>query len=309
MTDKKPFRPFRSAVLRGLAYFMPPLLTIVIFFWLAGTVQQYVLEPVENLAQRTLAWSVREVVSGRGLSNDTEVIDGFAYRRTSNGDYVPAEVYDIVYRRDGEGVARNLTGEGLWERYVSIQYLKPYIVIPVFLALFILILYVLGKLLSVGLGRIVWNLFENLVNRVPFVRNVYSWVKQVTDFLFNQHSLEFTRVVAIEYPSKGIWTIGFVTGEGLLAVREACGEPVVSVLVPTSPMGISGYTCIVLKRDTLELNITVEHAFKYIMSCGVVLPQHELRSLVKDRAAGKKFAAEALAAQAGDETSAEGAVT
>lgn len=289
MTEKKPFRPFRSAVLRGLAYFMPPLLTIVIFFWLAGTVQNYVLEPVEYLAQKAIAWSVREVVSNRGLSKPVEIIDGHEYRRTSNGDYVPAYVFEEVYHRDGEGVTRDLTGEGLWERYVSITYLKPHFVIPVFLSVFILILYVLGKLLSVGLGRIMWNLFEGIVNRLPFVRNVYSWVKQVTDFLFNQHSLEFTRVVAVEYPSKNLWTVGFVTGEGLLAVRDAAGEPIVSVLLPTSPMGMTGYTCMVLKRDTVDLNISVEHAFKYIMSCGVVLPPHELRALAKDRPAAAKL--------------------
>ena len=88
---------------------------------------------------------------------------------------------------------------------------------PFFLLIFTLLLYLLGKFMAAGIGRFFWNIFERgIIDRVPLVRNVYSGVKQVTDFMFNERDFEFTRVVAVEYPRKGIWSIGFVTSESFL---------------------------------------------------------------------------------------------
>lgn len=77
---------------------------------------------------------------------------------------------------------------------------------------------------------------------MPIIRNVYSSVKQVTDFAFNDSEIQYTRVVAVEYPRKGIWSMGFVTGESLMDIRKAAGEPMLSVLMPTSPMPATGFT-------------------------------------------------------------------
>jgi uncharacterized membrane protein len=274
-----PSRPFRAAVLRGLGYFMPPLLTVVIFFWLAGTVQQYVLEPVHYLAEKTIAWSVRDVQWGDHLANEHEIIDGRSYTRMSDDAYVPTEVYTTVRRFDGEDVASRLTANGIYERFVAVTYLKPYVVIPVFLLGFVLVLYLLGKLMTGRLGSFLWSTFERSVRRVPFVRNVYSSVKQVTDFVFNQRKFDYTRVVAIEYPTKNIWALAFITGEGLKDISNVEGDTVLSCLVPTSPMPVTGFTCMVPRRDVLELNITVDQALEYIISCGVVVPPHRLSEM------------------------------
>jgi uncharacterized membrane protein len=115
------------------------------------------------------------------------------------------------------------------------------------------------------------------------VRNVYSSVKQVTEFFLSRRELEFTRVVAIEYPRKNCWAVAFVTGESPLDVIEAAGEPVISVLVPTSPMPVTGFTCIVLKREVVDLNITIDQALEYIISCGVVVPPHQIQVALKQR--------------------------
>jgi uncharacterized membrane protein len=82
-------------------------------------------------------------------------------------------------------------------------------------------------------------------------------------------------VVAVEYPRKGMWQIAFVTGEGFKDLYEVAGEPVVSLLVSHSPIPATGFTCTALKRDTIELNITVDQAMQYIVSCGVVVPPHQ----------------------------------
>ena len=119
------------------------------------------------------------------------------------------------------------------------------------------------------------RLFERVINHVPIIRNVYSSVKQVTDFLFTEREMEFNRVVAVQYPSQGIWSIGFVTGESMQSLHDSIGEPVLSVLMPTSPMPATGFTITVPKSRTIDLGITVDQAIQFVVSCGVVVPINE----------------------------------
>jgi uncharacterized membrane protein len=122
---------------------------------------------------------------------------------------------------------------------------------------------------------------------------VYSSVKQVTDFVFNERRIGFNRVVAVEYPRQGIWAVAFVTGEGMLDVRAAANEPVLSVLIPTSPIPGTGFTVVVRKSEVLDLNMTVDQAIQYLVSCGVVIPpQQQIREDI-----GYRMAAEFAAAQ------------
>ncbi|HCD01520.1 MAG TPA: hypothetical protein DER64_13450, partial [Planctomycetaceae bacterium] len=118
--------------------------------------------------------------------------------------------------------------------------------------------------------------FESaFVGRVPLVSNVYSSVKQVTDFLFTERTIEYNRIVAIEYPRKGIWSLGFVTGESLLEMTTSAGVPLVSILVPTSPMPVTGYTINVPKNEIIDLDMTIDQAFQFCISCGVLVPANQ----------------------------------
>jgi uncharacterized membrane protein len=144
-----------------------------------------------------------------------------------------------------------------------------------FLAVFILILYLTGKLMAARIGLFIWQIGEGVVQKMPIVRNVYSAAKQITDSIFGEQQVPFTRVVAVEWPRKGVWTLAFVTGEGFKDIRDAAGEDVVSLLVPTSPMPATGFTCTVPVRDTIALQITVDQAVQFIVSCGVVIPPHQ----------------------------------
>jgi uncharacterized membrane protein len=167
------------------------------------------------------------------------------------------------------------TADGIYNRYVQLRYLKRYVVIPVFLCVFVLVLYLLGKFLAAGVGKFFWSQIERVIHRLPLIRNVYGSVKQVTDFMFSESELEYTRVVAIEYPRRGIWTLAFVTGESMLDIASAANEGVLAVLVPTSPMPFTGFTATVKRSETIDLNITMEQALQYIMSCGVVTPPQQ----------------------------------
>ena len=131
--------------------------------------------------------------------------------------------------------------------------------------------------MAAGIGGIFTNLFERLLLRLPGVRAVYAAVKQVSDFFFSERDIQFTRIVAVEYPRKGVWSMGFVTSESLAAIRDAASEPVLAVLIPYSPLPVTGCTITVRKSECVDLNITFDQACQFIVSCGVVVPSLQVR--------------------------------
>ncbi|MEM6330707.1 MAG: DUF502 domain-containing protein [Planctomycetota bacterium] len=282
---KRPLDPFRRAVLRGLGVLLPPLLTIVIFLWVGNTVVTYMLEPVEQATESFLVWSGSDIRTAETLPEGA-LRDGLYVEAEGgkNAKYVPADVYADVKQRLGSAPMPD-TARGVYQTHVRQKWLQRRFVIPIFLGVLLLALYLLGKFLAAGIGRFFWNRFELVIDRVPLVRNVYSSVKQVTDFLFSDPDVgeNFTRVVAVEYPRKGIWTVAFVTGESMLDIESAANEPVMSVLIPTSPMPFTGFTITVKKSESVDLNLTIDQAFQFIVSCGVVVPPQQLTEAVAAR--------------------------
>jgi uncharacterized membrane protein len=279
-----PANPFRRAVLGGLGIVLPPLLTIVIFVWVGNTVADYVLEPLEATVRWMLVKSTADIRTGLPITNPKEGISAQGtqtYKRTSDNKFVPAQVYDTVEQEFGPA-GMPATAVKVYHAYVELRYLRHYVVVPIFLCVFVLILYLLGKFMAVGIGNFFWTRFEHVIHHLPLIRNVYSSVKQVTDYLFTGQSVEYTRVVAVEYPRKGMWAFAFVTGEGILDVRSAANEPVLSVLIPTSPMPFTGFTAIAKKSECLDLNLTVDQALQYIISCGVVVPPQQMISSLQN---------------------------
>jgi hypothetical protein len=100
-------------------------------------------------------------------------------------------------------------------------------------------------------------------------------VKQVTDFFFSERPIAYNRVVAVEFPRRGVWTIGFAMGESLVEMTLAAGEQMISVMIPAAPMPMTGWVVSVPKSAIIDLNITLEQAFQYYLSCGVLVPEHQ----------------------------------
>jgi uncharacterized membrane protein len=280
--EKKPVaHPFRRAVVRGMAIVFSPLLTILIFVWFINTAYDYVFAPVAMGVREAFVWSiadVREDLVPEPHDETKALADGKVYRRLESGEFVPEVVYEKVARHRGE-MPMPQTPKGIYRRYVELTYLRPYYATPFLLAVFILVLYLLGKFLAAGIGAFFWHRLEQIIHRLPLIRNVYSSVKQVSDFLFTEREIQYNRVVAIEYPRKGIWSLGFVTGDSLLDIRSAANEPVAAVLIPTSPAPVTGYTVTVLRSELIDLNLTVDQAIQYIVSCGVVVPPQQVWSM------------------------------
>ncbi|MBN1853734.1 MAG: DUF502 domain-containing protein [Pirellulales bacterium] len=284
---RRPTKPFRRAVLRGLAVLLPPLLTIVIFIWVGNTVADYCLVPLEKGA-RWILQSQADIRKPDELGTVEVGTDGSVkignrtYMRVADGNFVPDYVVQNVRKRIGHDTMP-ATANGVYEKYIDLNILRRLYVIPVFLFFFIVILYLMGRFLAAGMGKLFLLQFEGLVHRIPLIRTVYSPVKQVTDFLFSEREIEYTRVIAVEYPRKGIWSLAMVTGESMLDIRGAANEPVLSALIPTSPMPFTGFTVTVKKSETIDLNITIDQAFQFIVSCGVVVPPHQLAKALADQ--------------------------
>lgn len=278
-----PVRPFRRAVWRGLAVLMPPLLTVMIVLWTVNTTNSYLLQPVTNWAREGFVWSLADVRDDLQLESpdaETATLDGHVYHQLDDGSFIPQEVFDRVRRSPGHPPP--LTGKEYYGRYVDLTLLRPYIAIPCFLAMFILLLYFLGKFMAAGIGGFFGNTFDRVVLRLPGVRAVYSAVKQVSDFIFTQREIKFTRIVAVEYPRKGVWSVGFLTSDSFSAIHDEAGEPVVTIFIPYSPMPITGCTITVRKSDCIDLDISFDQACQFIVSCGVVVPPRENEQLAEE---------------------------
>ena len=280
---------FRRAVLRGLGVVLPPLLTIVVLIWAWNTIESYVLRPIETGIRTAVVWSVEETYSAvpssaMPMSIGSKRLDGFTYQGTNfvpvqtNRRFIPAYVKKIVDEKTdyfGPYTPAPVSANAYWHRYVQLEYMPRWVVVPVFLIVFATVLYFLGRLFTVGMGRWFVHGFDRAISRIPVVNKVYGSVKQVTDFAFSDREIEFNRVVAIQYPREGIWSLGFVTGNSMSEIAEATGEPMLSVLMPTSPMPMTGFTVTVRKSEAIDLNLTIDEAIQFIVSCGVVVPPQQ----------------------------------
>jgi uncharacterized membrane protein len=131
--------------------------------------------------------------------------------------------------------------------------------------------------------RIVW-LWEGMLTRIPVVRSIYSSVKQVSDTLFSSSGNAFRKALLVQYPRQGSWTIAFLTGVPGGDVRNHLKGDYVSIYIPTTPNPTSGFFLMVPRADTIELDMNVDEALKYIVSMGVVSPEHFEKKLIIDPA-------------------------
>jgi uncharacterized membrane protein len=134
----------------------------------------------------------------------------------------------------------------------------------------LLIVFVTGMVVANFMGRKLVSGWESLLSRIPFVRTIHSAVKQVMETLFSPNGQSFRKVLLIEYPRKGVWTLAFQTGEPQGEIRDKAGCDVVTVFVPTTPNPTSGFVIIVPRGEAIEMDMPVEEGLKLIMSLGVV---------------------------------------
>ncbi len=141
------------------------------------------------------------------------------------------------------------------------------------LALTVAIVFVTGLLVANLFGRRLLALWESILARIPLVRSIYGVVKQVAETILSANGDAFRKVLLIEYPRKGIWTLAFQTGMATGEIQRRTKAEVITVFVPTTPNPTSGFIMMIPRDEVMELSMSVEDALKLIMSLGVVAPR------------------------------------
>ena len=226
---------FKSYFLRGLAVLLPAMLTIWILAWGYHAVQNNISVHLN----RGVVWVLVQTQKNKGVGDKKALED---YEQRLKETFV-------------EGFAGSAVG--------------------FFIGL--LLVFLIGALLASVVGKALWRVVEVFIMSTPVLRRVYPYVKQVTDFVLTQEEQKkmFSRVVAVEYPRKGIWSVGFVTGSGLKKVTESVQKEFLTILIPNSPTPVTGYVIVVPKEQTIALDMTTEEAFRFAISAGVVAPDSQ----------------------------------
>jgi uncharacterized membrane protein len=137
----------------------------------------------------------------------------------------------------------------------------------------IFIVVIVGFLVNIFLVKKVFQFFENIFAKIPFISNVYPSAKKLTNFLFDSGiKKKFKKVVLVEYPHKENYCIGFVTSKGFEELHDKTEKELISVLVPLAPAPFSGLLMYIPEEKVKALDITIDQAIKLIVSGGVVLP-------------------------------------
>lgn len=283
--NSKPSASLKHFIWRGISMIAPPLVTLLVLIWLFNAIEQYVLSPLETGVRYSLVALTSDVFEEAPAGskprdpNKPEAgfsFEGFNYVRPPVGRrFIPEHIITFVDANQEylpKEMQRPLSAHDYYAGYVKLRYMPRSFTIPLLLLFVLCGLFFIGRFFAAGVGRFIFNIFEGILSQIPFVSNVYSSVKQVTDFVLSDRDMEFTRVVAVEYPRKDIWSVGFVTGEGLPNLENHVGEDLVAVFLPCSPMPMTGYTINISRKGVVDLDMTIDQAIQFMVSCGVVCP-------------------------------------
>jgi uncharacterized membrane protein len=276
---------FKRFFMRGLAALAPTLLTIALLTWAFRFVDQ-------NIGQHITDWVVAAYAWGGpphkwlGVDEKTALELGDPINEWDRKGRQLTVQYKIINQVDAltalpkeEKERRGITQgdieranrakrDALWELAVRKWKFFNFIGFLIGIAL----IYFVGYFLASFMGRRTWSVVETGIQRIPVINAIYPNIKQVTDLLISDKKLEFAGVVAVQYPRKGIWSVGLVTGAPMKQLGEHDPRALVTVFIPSSPTPFTGYTITVAREDVLELPLTIDEALRYTVSGGVVKP-------------------------------------
>ncbi|MFC1604773.1 DUF502 domain-containing protein [Planctomycetota bacterium] len=260
-------RRFKGYFLHGLAVLLPSILTIWLFVWGYTFIQEKISVHINRGLVHIIALVANEEVE----ITEKEVT---AYLLELKPELSDNEAELQIHLRRPE-IWRGARIEQL-KKTLAKTWIDGYGSITGFIVAVVGVC-VLGALMASYVGRSLLRTIEKFIMNTPILRNVFPYVKQVTDFLLTNEEQKklFSRVVAVEYPRKGIWSVGFVTGSGLEKVVNSVKREFLTVLIPTSPTPFTGFVITIQKRQTIDLDMTIEEALRFIVSGGVITPGSE----------------------------------
>ncbi len=157
------------------------------------------------------------------------------------------------------------------EAYNPTTYL-PFALPGLGLVIMAVVLTLIGALTAGILGRLWVRTSEGVLARMPVIRSVYGAFKQIFETILARQSTAFREAVLVEYPRRGIWAVGFITGRTQGEVQNLTEEEVINIFLPTTPNPTSGFLLFVPRKELVPLSMTVEEAIKMVISGGIVTP-------------------------------------
>ena len=267
---------FKRFFKRGLAALAPTLLTLALLVWAYRFIDQNIGSYITRLVVNMYAWG-GPPHTGLGIDKEATLTYGdpidewdpnvSGRRLTVQYKAVTNEALsspDEKIRREAQKAER----DALWD--IATRKWRFFNAIGFVIA--IALIYFVGYFLASFVGSKTWPFVESVLLRVPIIKAIYPNIKQVTDLLISDQKLEFAGVVAVQYPRKGIWSLGLVTGKAMRAMREADSRDLLTVFVPSSPTPFTGYTITVSREDIIELDLSIDEALRYTVSGGVLTP-------------------------------------
>ena len=248
---------FKTYFLRGLAALLPTIVTVWIFVQLYLFIQHNVSAHINRGVVRILVYTVPHYpyISDEDLS----VYIKRNYPVAADNPQILAEKMKDISIKRGAQIEK-----------ATIFWVNGSGQIAGFVIAFLAVIFI-GAFLASVIGRAVWRMFEHILMKTPLLKEVYPSIKQITDFFFAGKKMAFNKVVALEYPRKGVWTIGMVTGAGIRKLAPE-GTELLTIFVPTSPSPVNGFVLVLPKSEVIELDISIEEAFRFIISSGVISP-------------------------------------
>jgi uncharacterized membrane protein len=274
MRDRTPPKPrttfgadFRRFFVRGLAILLPSVLTLWIVWQAYLFLERQVAEPINRGIRQVILLVIPEVFSDAKLPAWFVVTDEQV--KEFRGDLKMQGTMDarmLLEQSDAtlKAELRAIKFKRFWDAHWYFRFIGLFVAVT--------LIYLAGRTLGGFIGRTVYGRLEALLRRIPVVKQVYPHVKQVVDMIFGEQQIAFKKVVLVEYPRKGIYTIGFVTSAGMRSVADAAGQSVVTVFIPSTPTPFTGFTITVTRSEMIDLDLTIDEALRFVLTGGVLVP-------------------------------------
>jgi len=264
---------FRSFFVRGLAILLPSVLTLALLWWAGGFMWSNIAEPINRGVRSGVAWITPRVLDEASLPSWALVSEEDVRRVRAEWERIGriplgASLAEIEKAeasiRHEERLAKL---HEVWRRRWYLQ--------PIGLVIAILLVYLVGAVVGHYVGRRAFQSLESWAVRIPVVKQVYPSTKQLVEFLLGQggaKSMLSGRVVLVEYPRKGLWSMGLLTNDSPASFSASVGKPCANVFVPSTPTPVTGFTISVPKDEIIEVSMTLDEAIRYVVSGGVLVP-------------------------------------
>jgi uncharacterized membrane protein len=264
---------FRIFFLKGLGILLPSIITLAILAWAFSFLRSNIAEPI-NAAVRS---GVLYVAPQIGSYNARDPDQRPAWYRVTDEELAAAaggqgELDELNDAR--RATLRNtVRAESLREYWNGHWYLQG-----IGFAVAVIAVYLAGVFVGNYLGRRIYQRLEGFFVRIPVIKQVYPNVKQIIDFLIGneQNAMPASgKVVLLEWPRKGVWTVGLSTGASMKTIEQLTGEDTVTVFIPNSPTPFTGFTVNIPKSDTRDIDLSMDEAIRFVVSGGVLVPPRQ----------------------------------